>query len=354
MKYNSIGEQLIAKAKELDPSYKPDKFNDMSEAIDILLNNTGGGSSKGEDIWLDIAPYLSEDERSISQEGYDLVYNAFSPESLNPNNKYAGILWWGYTSILNEVTISGKKSFNFIANVDGEEGKFSLKVSINDDKSVEAKAEISSSGSIFDITPYLTSNSSMSIEGYDALKTFITSNKGGMVKVTLGDSIGTLYFNCTSISNGVIHLSQCEFGGYEGNIKTVSLGNDGVFALDGSDFVRVIPNPSNPTSILTTIGIGGDVYAIPTGNDYSTEISTLNSRVDSLNNDVAQLLSYNIDSLDSRITQLENDISMINSLDSRINDLENTIIKDIPPLPSDANTKTYTLKSVNGVLTWSA
>ena len=45
MKYNSIGEQLIAKAKELDPNYKPDKFNDMSEAIDIILNNTGGGDN---------------------------------------------------------------------------------------------------------------------------------------------------------------------------------------------------------------------------------------------------------------------------------------------------------------------
>ena len=45
MKYNSIGEQLIAKAKELDPSYKPDKFNDMSEALDVILNNTGGGKS---------------------------------------------------------------------------------------------------------------------------------------------------------------------------------------------------------------------------------------------------------------------------------------------------------------------
>ena len=41
MKYNSIGEQLIAKAKELDPSYKPDKFNDMSEALDVILNNGG-------------------------------------------------------------------------------------------------------------------------------------------------------------------------------------------------------------------------------------------------------------------------------------------------------------------------
>ena len=46
MKYNSIGEQLITKAKELDPSYKPDKFNDMSEAINIILNNSGGGIKK--------------------------------------------------------------------------------------------------------------------------------------------------------------------------------------------------------------------------------------------------------------------------------------------------------------------
>ena len=39
MKYNSIGQQLIAKAKEINPSYKDDKFNDMSEALDIILTN---------------------------------------------------------------------------------------------------------------------------------------------------------------------------------------------------------------------------------------------------------------------------------------------------------------------------
>ena len=39
MKYNSIGQQLIAKAKEIDPHYKSDKFNDMSEALEIILNN---------------------------------------------------------------------------------------------------------------------------------------------------------------------------------------------------------------------------------------------------------------------------------------------------------------------------
>ena len=39
MKYNSIGQQLIAKAKEIDPTYQSDKFNDMSEALEIILNN---------------------------------------------------------------------------------------------------------------------------------------------------------------------------------------------------------------------------------------------------------------------------------------------------------------------------
>lgn len=39
MKYNSIGQQLIAKAKKIDPSYQSDKFNDMSEALEIILNN---------------------------------------------------------------------------------------------------------------------------------------------------------------------------------------------------------------------------------------------------------------------------------------------------------------------------
>ena len=75
MKYNSIGEQLIAKAQELDPSYKPDKFNDMSEAIDVILNKTGSGSST---LYLDILPYITFDNEekesgSITQEGFDLI-----------------------------------------------------------------------------------------------------------------------------------------------------------------------------------------------------------------------------------------------------------------------------------------
>ena len=208
--------------------------------------------------------------------------------------------------------------------------------------------------SIFDITPYLTSNTSMSIEGYNAVREFVTNNKGGIIKATIS-STENWYFSCVLTTETYMIFSHSAANDIQASFKTIILNNDGSFLRSEQDIVSVLANPSNdPTDILSKITIGGVVYSIPTGGDYSTEISTLNSRVDSLNNDVAQLLSYNIDSLDSRITQLENDISIINSLDSRINDLENTIIKDIPPLPSDANTKTYTLKSVNGVLTWSA
>lgn len=41
----NIGQILIDKAKELDPTYKPDKFNDMGEAAQIILDNMGSGEA---------------------------------------------------------------------------------------------------------------------------------------------------------------------------------------------------------------------------------------------------------------------------------------------------------------------
>ena len=37
----NIGQILVDKAKNLDPTYKPDKFNDMGEAAQIILDNMG-------------------------------------------------------------------------------------------------------------------------------------------------------------------------------------------------------------------------------------------------------------------------------------------------------------------------
>lgn len=74
MKYNSIGEQLITKAKELDPNYKPDKFNDMSEAIDIILNNTGG--DKNVPPTLNLIDFETGEVRTtITEEEYNNLKN---------------------------------------------------------------------------------------------------------------------------------------------------------------------------------------------------------------------------------------------------------------------------------------
>lgn len=75
MKYNSIGEQLIAKAKEIDPNYKPDKFNDMSEALDVILNNTGGGG-KSVPPTLNLIDFETGEVRTtITEEEYNNLKN---------------------------------------------------------------------------------------------------------------------------------------------------------------------------------------------------------------------------------------------------------------------------------------
>ena len=136
MKYNSIGEQLIAKAKELDPNYKPDKFNDMSEAIDILLNHSGGSSSEGGDIWFEIATYLNSDLTTISQEGFDLVWNAFAP-SETPINKYAGIMFFYIKCYFDGIVISGdKQGIKFVRKSSEDEISANQTIIIYDDKSV--------------------------------------------------------------------------------------------------------------------------------------------------------------------------------------------------------------------------
>ena len=116
MKYNSIGEQLIAKAKELNPSYKPDKFNDMSEAIDILLNNSSGG--KRVPPTLNLIDFENSVVRTtITEEEYNnLVNGLYNQVVYNAE----GII---------ELAVSPSQLFS----MGGEYGFIQFKVSINAD-----------------------------------------------------------------------------------------------------------------------------------------------------------------------------------------------------------------------------
>lgn len=286
MKYNSIGEQLITKAKELDPSYKPDKFNDMSEAIDILLNNSGG------DIWLDIAPYLNEDMTSISQEGYDLVYNAFSLETGTPDNKYAGILFMntklnyqGFENI-NDIV---KLRFDIPLRDGGIKGRFGIYISPN--KTVETIEESEDSKVWYKISSI--SNSTITQDEYNELTNLINNDKLAGIRVNNG-----YYTLFTTIDGNYMFI------GYN-----TSIGFNWAYILSDlstkESYTRLVMFDENPTS-----------QVIP---------------------------SF------SPIHSGQQNLTIGDGLEVKDGALKTTI----PPLPSDANTKTYTLKSVNGVLTWS-
>ena len=201
MKYNSIGEQLIAKAQELDPNYKPDKFNDMSEALDVILNNTGG---EGGDIWLDIAPYLSEGENegtmSISQEGYDLVHNAFDRIGVeNPINKYIGIIIQGNKFIFNrfiDSDISDKKGIDFILNITIDGVKAYMKISIYNNKSIEVKEELDSSNKVWYELPNLLLLENITQEQFNEIKNLALQNQ------LAGVNCGGLYCPLTFYQDG--------------------------------------------------------------------------------------------------------------------------------------------------------
>ena len=297
MKYNSIGEQLIAKAKELDPNYKPDKFNDMSEAIDILLNNSGSGSSgssEGGDIWLDIMPYLNEDMTSISQEGYDLVSNAFLPteETDNSNNKYAGILFMGYKMFFNELAIfeSDKIGLNFIANLTDNGIKGSIGVSIYNDKSVEMLELPSSNKVWYEISSI--SDSKITQDEYNELTNLINNDKLSGIRVRNG------YYTLFTVIDG-----NYMFIGYN-----TSIGFNWAYILSDlstkESYTTLVKFDENPTS-----------QVIP---------------------------SF------SPIHSGQQNLTIGNGLT-----VENGALKTtIPTLPSDANTKTYTLQAVNGRLIW--
>ena len=300
MKYNSIGEQLIAKAQELDPNYKPDKFNDMSEAIDVILNNSS--SSEGGDIWLDITPYISEDNTSISQEGFDLVWNAFSPDVDNPSNKYAGILFNNFKAYLNK-TILGDKSaviFNITATQDIE--TMELVLTIYNDKSFVISQNFGPSSPV--------------------------SNK--------------IWFDVRAI--GDVYLTEEQY-----NTLVSYAKNDLLAGINANGFFIPLQGISDIKSDKPTLTFEGWYLSIGL---ITITINSEDRKVDFIVKSV--LMSPTTSPSSQLIPSIKTDGSQQNLSIGDGLTVENGALKTtIPALPSDANTKTYVLKSVNGVLTWS-
>ena len=182
MKYNSIGEQLIAKAKELDPSYKPDKFNDMSEALDVILNNSGSGGEM-----IDLNEQIDSDKFTITQSGYNLIQQAYE------NNTLMGISF-----ILNGLPI--KCMFDYVdINLVTHTNVYCFKFGIGETYVIKIKSDLtiipSPQNSFGDI-------SSFEQVGYDEtfVNSFVSDNKTYKIPYTL------IYPNQDTYKNERLHF----------------------------------------------------------------------------------------------------------------------------------------------------
>lgn len=299
MKYNSIGEQLIAKAQELDPNYKPDKFNDMSEALNIILNNS---SSSGKPIF-SIYDYLEgESTPTISQEGFDLL------EEKIFNGEIVGILAIGepMPALLTGYVIESGRLTGYIfetGNIGGENQKIivykNLSVSVDVSEGGDGSPKIwynIGNINLFDPQP-------ITQEQYNEMNTLAESNSLAGI-VSRFDSIA--YIPLQHIDNGTF------------TFQSLSYGKDDFQNFTNDSFTITIKRDLSVSLSLDQ----KPLFSIPTQGGVFIPCAS---------------------------GAVQQNLNIGSGLEIKDGELKTTI----PPLPSDANTKTYVLKAVNGVLTWS-
>ena len=318
MKYNSIGEQLIAKAQELDPNYKPDKFNDMSEALDVILNNSGGGG-KSVPPTLNLFDFengvvrttITEEEKTNLENGlYNQIicatednFSMYSPSklfSIGGEHSFftqfkisfnADETAYYSSMVLNSITIGEKNTSN------------EYPIAVTEEFTINPPSA-SGGGPLLDMFPYWNSaDQTVTQEGLDLLLQKISSNE--IVGISLGDA-GTCM-----LLNDMKGTSISFIGPYDGNHGRFKA----TFNLNLSVKTEYVDKGGSPISLT-----------LPSTSPSSQLIPSITTSNEQQNLTVGDGLT-----------------------------VENGVLKtnNIPELPSDASTKTYVLKSVNGVLTWS-
>lgn len=298
MKYNSIGQQLVAKAKEIDPSYKDDKFNDMSEALDIILNNS---SSSGKPIF-SIYDYLEGESRStISQEGFNLL------EEKIFSGEIVGILAIGepIPAFLTGYVIESGKLTGYIfetGNIGGENQKIiiykNLSVSVDFSEGGGGSSKIwynIGNINLFDPQP-------ITQEQYNEMKTLAESDSLAGI-VSRFDTIA--YIPLQHIDNGTF------------TFQSLSYGKDDFQNFTNDSFTITIKHDLSVSLSLDQ----KPLFSIPTQGGVFIPCAS---------------------------GAVQQNLTIGNGLKIEDGALKTTI----PPLPSDASTKTYNLKAVNGTLTW--
>ena len=353
MKYNSLGQQLVAKAKELDPNYKPDKFNDMSEAIDVILNNSGSGSAK---LYLDIMPYITQTTElngTITQEGFNLIQTKLDNGEIIGINMDGVLFNYAYFNTYSvDPSEPLKTRISFLHNAENE---MYLKLTIDEALTWIAEPEPISSGGggqsiedlpVVELTSETTTITDETVKAkilenvnndnylicklkIDFIEILITRDS----KLVPNDEIkSTVFTQSVFIDLGIVAGTL---------VFTLSINSeDGTIAIAYalSDYVKgrqiALIQPTNESFGVTadygdTNLINGSELYFDTinGKPIIHSDNTVNSYTFTEDKTISLFGKYSI--------LVPNDSADINIL----------------PLPSDASTKTYTLQTVNGVLT---
>lgn len=329
MKYNSIGEQLIAKAQELDPNYKPDKFNDMSEAIDVILNNTGsdGGITtaniNSETFQLDTSSLTTKDQyvlasmddgegniQYIPLQTYFFNTGYFNKEVKMQN--YSG----GFSLALSNISFSSADNYTLNAkntNVD-------FTSSLDSSKTWNKKGELK----------YIT---------IEEQNIFTGENTYDYLEIEAAAS-NKIWFDVRAI--GDVYLTEEQY-----NTLVSYAKNDLLAGINANGFFIPLQGISDINSSKPTLTFEGWYLSIGL---ITITINSEDRKVDFIAKSV--LMSPTTSPSSQVIPSITTSNTQQNLTIGNGLTIENGALKTtIPPLPSDASTKTYVLKAVNGVLT---
>ena len=365
MKYNSIGEQLIAKAKEIDPSYKPDKFNDMSEALDVILNNTGGGKSVPPTLDL-IDHETTEVRTTITEEEYNNLKNGL----------YNQVIYHSSDDVFSVYSPSK------LINAEGECYFAQFKISLNTDKTFSYSSMVlnaiiigeknNSNEYPITITEAFTINPSASdfggvpvVEGTlnepassEDTKYYHIPETQTSAFIFHSSDIGYMFVNVMEpnnvINNSYMGMSPMPYGQWSllyGNGPLVCVNTytpatlhpinvDGSFPRDETSSVDVTFPAADKAYYSICLVTDKDVSMVflkdgrNTGGSFQTPITYCNDG------------KYRYWYMDPK--KGDNTLATIKCKVLNL-DGGNT---NILPLPADASTSTYVLKAVNGTVQW--
>ena len=298
-----IGKNLVVDGKVI--------LNGKEDLVDtsgnVLISDGGGGTPL-----FNMRPYFDNATHTVSQEGFDLMVQKIL------NNEIVGISF-GVEGICMLLSDMKEEGFSFIGPY--QEGYGRLKVTFKD-SDLSVKTEIvNSEGSSTNLTlPYTTPTSQV-------IPSITTSNT--QQNLTIGDGLEIKDGALTAKSSGGGSL-YFNVAPYISSYEEVETGINGKITQEG--FNLLVSKNKNGECIGIAIGdIGTYPYVYEEDYDSSGDTKT------------RYYFKRNFANMVNLVYVVDGDLNITSSMEMLLN---------IPTLPSDSETKTYTLKAVNGVLTW--